>query len=80
MWIFFIGGPGSNKTALCQRALRRSPGWGLVSLGRQLRAAAGATGSQASNVGQQQLRESIAAGEMAAQVTNLWGSVPTVTY
>ncbi|KAF4519864.1 hypothetical protein B566_EDAN005202 [Ephemera danica] len=70
--IFIIGGPGSNKTSLCQRALRRHPGWGLVSLGRQLRAAAGAGGGgggggKGSLQQQAALRANIAAGEMAAQ-------------
>ncbi|XP_059471131.1 adenylate kinase isoenzyme 5 [Neocloeon triangulifer] len=68
--VFIIGGPGSNKTALCQRALRRTPGWGLVSLGRQLRAAAGGSSAPA-NPGQQQLRDNIAAGEMAMQTVVL---------
>lgn len=70
------GGPGSNKTSLCQRALRRHPDWGLVSLGRQLRAAAGAGGGGVGGKGsvQQQaaLRQSIAAGEMASQVHKLY--------
>ncbi|CAB3371923.1 Hypothetical predicted protein [Cloeon dipterum] len=64
--IFVIGGPGSNKTALCQRALRRTPGWGLISVGRQLRVVAGDAAAPA-NPAQQQLRGSIARGEMAAQ-------------
>lgn len=38
LWV--IGGPGSNKAALCTQALKQNPGWAHFSVGRLLRAAA----------------------------------------
>ncbi|XP_077290293.1 adenylate kinase isoenzyme 5 [Arctopsyche grandis] len=63
LWV--IGGPGSNKAALCQRAVTQLPGWAHFSVGRSLRQLAeGDTrpGSDAAIA-----RQSIAGGEMVPQ-------------
>ncbi|XP_050527021.1 adenylate kinase isoenzyme 5 isoform X2 [Daktulosphaira vitifoliae] len=40
--ICVVGGPGSNKSSLCQKVLRANPGWGHVSMGPTLRSLASA--------------------------------------
>ncbi|KAE9528645.1 hypothetical protein AGLY_012220 [Aphis glycines] len=38
--IFVVGGPGSNKSSLCQKVLRANTGWGHVSVGPLMRSLA----------------------------------------
>ncbi|XP_075213940.1 adenylate kinase isoenzyme 5 [Lycorma delicatula] len=64
--IWVIGGPGSNKSKLCQRVVKELDGWEHVSLGRLLRSIA--EGQEPNTLSEEvvlQLRQSIAAGEMA---------------
>lgn len=63
---FFTGGPGSNKAALCQKAVRQAPGWAHFSIGRLLRAAAEQTDSKGND--SLLVRQAISSGEMVPQV------------
>ncbi|KAI5633001.1 adenylate kinase domain-containing protein [Phthorimaea operculella] len=47
LWV--VGGPGSNKATLCQRAVAQRHGWTHFSLGQRLRALADAGGGPASD-------------------------------
>ncbi|CAG9121615.1 unnamed protein product [Plutella xylostella] len=47
--LFVVGGPGSNKAALCQRAAPLRQGWTHFSLGQRLRALADAGGGLGSD-------------------------------
>lgn len=60
LWI--IGGPGSNKAALCDETARDT-GWAHVSLGRLLRSTADITGQKPGN-DIKTTRESITEGEL----------------
>ncbi|XP_025405073.1 adenylate kinase isoenzyme 5 [Sipha flava] len=53
--IFVVGGPGSNKSSLCQKVLRANNGWGHISVGLLLR-------SQATS--QEQLQDTISSGQI----------------
>ena len=59
------GGPGSNKSSLCQKAVRQAPGWAHISVGRLLRAAAENTHGNDAHL----VRQSISAGEMVQPVS-----------
>ncbi|KAL0274363.1 UNVERIFIED_CONTAM: hypothetical protein PYX00_006810 [Menopon gallinae] len=63
--IWVIGGPGSNKAALCQKAARQAPGWAHFSVGRLLRAAAETTDPTSND--SLLVRQAISSGEMAPQ-------------
>ncbi|XP_063233560.1 adenylate kinase isoenzyme 5 [Bacillus rossius redtenbacheri] len=64
--IWVIGGPGSNKSSLCQKVVRQCPGWVHCSVGRLLRAATDSTDhSQSSD--SQLVRRAISTGEMVPQ-------------
>ncbi|XP_047118497.1 adenylate kinase isoenzyme 5 [Schistocerca piceifrons] len=65
--IWVIGGPGSNKAALCDKVVRAAAGWAHCSVGRLLRAAAEAPGNRNAEDAPQ-LRQAIAAGDMAPQM------------
>lgn len=71
--VMFTGGPGSNKSALCGKAVRGAPGWVSLSVGRLLRALAEASDTAASD-DHQDVRKSISAGDFVPQVldTLLW--------
>ncbi|XP_055589082.1 adenylate kinase isoenzyme 5 [Uranotaenia lowii] len=60
--IWVIGGPGSNKAALCSKAVGSNPGWGHFSVGRLLRA----TADSDPRIGTENfaVKEAITAGEM----------------
>lgn len=61
LWV--IGGPGSNKAALCTQALKQNPGWAHFSVGRLLRAAAEPVDTR--QAGEQAvIRSSIVDGEL----------------
>ncbi|CAH2105046.1 unnamed protein product [Euphydryas editha] len=47
LWV--VGGPGSNKATLCERAVTQREGWTHFSLGQRLRALADAGGGPASD-------------------------------
>ncbi|XP_045764141.1 adenylate kinase isoenzyme 5 [Maniola jurtina] len=47
LWV--VGGPGSNKAALCERSVLQRDGWTHFSLGQRLRALADAGGGPASD-------------------------------
>lgn len=47
LWV--VGGPGSNKAVLCQRAVTQNTGWAHFSVGQRVRALADAGGSPASD-------------------------------
>ncbi|XP_023708502.1 uncharacterized protein LOC111865032, partial [Cryptotermes secundus] len=64
--IWVIGGPGSNKSALCQKAVRQAPGWVHFSVGRLLRATAETTDPRQGN-DSHLVRQAISSGEMVAQ-------------
>ncbi|KAJ9587875.1 hypothetical protein L9F63_018687, partial [Diploptera punctata] len=64
--IWVIGGPGSNKSALCQKAVRQAPGWVHFSIGRLLRATAETTDPRQGNESHL-IRQAISSGEMAQQ-------------
>lgn len=66
MLIFQTGGPGSNKAALCQKAIRNVPGWAHFSIGRLLRSAA-----ESDMRGNDSLliRQAISSGEMVPAVS-----------
>lgn len=53
------GGPGSNKSSLCQKVLRANPGWGHVSIGSVLRSLAPS---------QESLQETIGSGQFVNEV------------
>ncbi|CAB3231483.1 unnamed protein product [Arctia plantaginis] len=61
LWV--VGGPGSNKAALCQRAVAQRPGWTHFSLGQRLRSLADAGGRPASDGAL--ARMAISGGELA---------------
>jgi hypothetical protein len=61
------GGPGSNKSALCQKAVRQAPGWVHFSVGRLLRATAETTDPRQGN-DSHLVRQAISSGEMVPQV------------
>ncbi|XP_050362176.1 uncharacterized protein LOC126781297 [Nymphalis io] len=60
LWV--VGGPGSNKATLCERAVSQRNGWTHFSLGQRLRAIAEAGGGPASdgNIA----RTAVSAGEL----------------
>jgi len=62
------GGPGSNKSALCQKAVRQAPGWVHFSVGRLLRATAETTDPRQGN-DSHLVRQAISSGEMVPQVS-----------
>lgn len=64
------GGPGSNKSALCQKAVRQAPGWVHFSVGRLLRATAETTDPRQGN-DSHLVRQAISSGEMVPQVRTL---------
>ncbi|KAG8334577.1 hypothetical protein J6590_087066 [Homalodisca vitripennis] len=64
--IWIIGGPGSNKSSLSQKAVRHASGWVSLSVGRLLRAAA-ETSEGAASEDAQDIRKAIVAGEMVEQ-------------
>ncbi|KDR22222.1 hypothetical protein L798_01828, partial [Zootermopsis nevadensis] len=64
--IWVIGGPGSNKSALCQKAVRQAPGWVHFSVGRLLRATAETTDPRQGN-DSHLVRQAISSGEMVPQ-------------
>ncbi|CAG9784676.1 unnamed protein product [Diatraea saccharalis] len=47
--VWVVGGPGSNKASLCERAVARRDGWTHFSVGQRLRALADAGGGPASD-------------------------------
>ncbi|XP_045511743.1 uncharacterized protein LOC123706481 [Colias croceus] len=47
--VWVVGGPGSNKAVLCERAVSQKEGWMHFSLGQKLRALADAGGGPASD-------------------------------
>lgn len=53
--IFVVGGPGSNKSSLCQKVLRANTGWGHVSVGPLMRSLASS---------QEPLQETISSGHI----------------
>ena len=61
-----LGGPGSNKGYLCQKAVRQVPGWAHISVGRLLRAATDANDFNANDTFV--LKQAISAGELVPQV------------
>ncbi|XP_075991767.1 adenylate kinase isoenzyme 5 [Anticarsia gemmatalis] len=61
LWV--VGGPGSNKATLCQRAVAQRPGWTHFSLGQRLRSLADAGGRPASDGAL--ARMAISGGELA---------------
>ncbi|KAL4705066.1 hypothetical protein ACJJTC_004565 [Scirpophaga incertulas] len=61
LWV--VGGPGSNKAALCQRAAVRRDGWLHFSLGQRLRALADAGGAPSSDGAL--ARTAVSGGELA---------------
>ncbi|XP_063618027.1 adenylate kinase isoenzyme 5 isoform X4 [Cydia splendana] len=61
LWV--VGGPGSNKAALCQRCVSLRPGWTHFSLGQRLRSLADAGGGPASDGAL--ARTAISGGELA---------------
>ncbi|XP_061708175.1 adenylate kinase isoenzyme 5 isoform X2 [Cydia pomonella] len=61
LWV--VGGPGSNKAALCQRCVTLRPGWTHFSLGQRLRSLADAGGGPASDGAL--ARTAISGGELA---------------
>ncbi|CAH0726317.1 unnamed protein product, partial [Brenthis ino] len=60
LWI--VGGPGSNKAALCERAVSQKQGWTHFSVGQRLRALADAGGGLASD--SSICRAALSAGEL----------------
>lgn len=65
------GGPGSNKSALCQKAVRQAPGWVHFSVGRLLRATAETTDPRQGN-DSQLVRQAISSGEMVPEVSYVY--------
>ncbi|PZC74385.1 hypothetical protein B5X24_HaOG207906 [Helicoverpa armigera] len=61
LWV--VGGPGSNKATLCQRAVAQRQGWTHYSLGQRLRSLADAGGRPASDGAL--ARSAISGGELA---------------
>ncbi|XP_045485853.1 uncharacterized protein LOC110992321 isoform X3 [Pieris rapae] len=61
LWV--VGGPGSNKAALCQRAVTQRHGWTHFSLGQRLRILADAGGGPVSDGALS--RAAISGGELA---------------
>ncbi|CAK1549605.1 unnamed protein product [Leptosia nina] len=61
LWV--VGGPGSNKAALCERAVSQRQGWTHFSLGQRLRALADAGGGPASDGALS--RAAVSGGELA---------------
>ncbi|KAF9798427.1 hypothetical protein SFRURICE_010014, partial [Spodoptera frugiperda] len=61
LWV--VGGPGSNKATLCQRAVTQRQGWTHYSLGQRLRSLADAGGRPASDGAL--ARSAISGGELA---------------
>ncbi|RVE50333.1 hypothetical protein evm_004999 [Chilo suppressalis] len=61
--VWVVGGPGSNKASLCQRAVARRDGWTHFSLGQRLRALADAGGGPATDGAL--ARSSVSGGEQA---------------
>ncbi|XP_012548466.2 adenylate kinase isoenzyme 5 isoform X1 [Bombyx mori] len=61
LWV--VGGPGSNKATLCQRAIEQKSGWTHFSLGQRLRSLADAGGGPASDGAL--ARSAISGGELA---------------
>ncbi|KAG6454001.1 hypothetical protein O3G_MSEX008459 [Manduca sexta] len=63
LWV--VGGPGSNKATLCQRAVAQRPGWTHFSLGQRLRALADSGGGPASDGAL--ARAAVSGGELASK-------------
>ncbi|XP_026328637.1 uncharacterized protein LOC113236692 [Hyposmocoma kahamanoa] len=63
LWV--VGGPGSNKATLCQRAVSQQSHWTHFSLGQRLRALADAGGGPASDGALS--RTAVSGGELAPQ-------------
>ncbi|XP_032529774.2 uncharacterized protein LOC116779535 isoform X2 [Danaus plexippus] len=61
LWV--VGGPGSNKAALCQRAVEQRQGWTHFSVGQRLRALADVGGGLASDGAL--ARTAVTGGELA---------------
>ncbi|XP_041975934.1 uncharacterized protein LOC121730822 [Aricia agestis] len=61
LWV--VGGPGSNKAALCERAVAQTQGWTHFSLGQRLRLLADAGGGPVSDGAL--ARAAVTAGELA---------------
>ncbi|XP_026738089.1 adenylate kinase isoenzyme 5 [Trichoplusia ni] len=61
LWV--VGGPGSNKATLCQRAIVQRPGWTHYSLGQRLRSLADAGGRPATDGAL--ARTAVSGGELA---------------
>ncbi|XP_018895600.2 adenylate kinase isoenzyme 5 [Bemisia tabaci] len=61
--IWIVGGPGSNKFTLCQKAIRKAHGWIHISVGQLLRSLLETT--NASQVPDNQLKNIIARGDLA---------------
>jgi adenylate kinase family enzyme len=59
IYVCAVGGPGSNKSSLCQKVLRANNGWGHISVGLLLR-------SQATS--QEQLQDTISSGQIVDEV------------
>lgn len=60
--IWVIGGPGSNKTTLCMKAVALNPGWAHLSLGKILRAIADS--EPKANTDNHKIKTAIVAGEL----------------
>ncbi|XP_053607587.1 adenylate kinase isoenzyme 5 isoform X2 [Plodia interpunctella] len=61
--VWVVGGPGSNKATLCQRAVAQKQGWTHFSLGQRLRMLADASGGPASDGAL--ARSAVSGGELA---------------
>ncbi|XP_060801370.1 adenylate kinase isoenzyme 5 [Amyelois transitella] len=61
--VWVVGGPGSNKATLCQRAVAQKQGWTHFSLGQRLRTLADAGGGPASDGAL--ARTAVSGGELA---------------
>ncbi|KAM3959146.1 adenylate kinase isoenzyme 5 [Aphomia sociella] len=62
--VWVVGGPGSNKATLCQRAVAQRQGWTHFSLGQRLRTLADAGGGPASDGAL--ARSAVCGGELAS--------------
>lgn len=65
--IWVIGGPGSNKSALCARVVAMNSGWGHISMGRVLRSLADT--DPKANTENHRIKTAISAGEMVKRAT-----------
>lgn len=64
--IYYVGGPGSNKRMLIDKAVRRVPGWAHISVGLLLRQRVGSRDIPLAEA--QSLKNTIAAGELVDKV------------